>query len=213
MSESECPCRPAIASPERSWRDIPSPARILALDFGTRTGWAALTDGHVESGVQAFDLARGESSGMRFIRFRRWLEEMMTLTRPALCVYEAAHHRGGYATELLVGMATRLQEACAERGIEYAAVHSATLKKASCGSGRADKSAMIEAAKRLFPAREIADDNEADALMLLEYARAKFGEAAGVKARGGLTQEDIARSQSSYLRRAAESLRNGGKYD
>ena len=111
--------------------------RIAALDFGTRTGWAALSDGHVESGVQTFDLARGESPGMRFIRFRRWLEEILALTQPGLCVYEQAHHRGGHATELLVGMATRLQEACAEKGIEYTAVHSATLKKVSCGSADA----------------------------------------------------------------------------
>jgi Holliday junction resolvasome RuvABC endonuclease subunit len=183
--------------------------RILALDFGTRTGWAAMDGGRIESGVQTFDLARGESPGMRFIRFRRWLEEILALTQPRLCVYEAAHHRGGHATELLVGMATRLQEACAERGIEYAAVHSATLKKASCGSGRAGKSAMVAEARRRFPDRQIADDNEADALMLLEYARAKFGEAAEVEARGSLTQADIARSQSLYWRAAARSLRKG----
>jgi|GEM_PF-1608114 len=184
-------------------------ATILTLDFGTRTGWAPLSDGHVESGVQTFDLARGESSGMRFIRFRRWLEEMITLTRPGLCVYEQAHHRGGYATELLIGMTTRLQEACAERGVEYATIHSATLKKESCGSGRADKSAIMVEARRRFPGREITDDNEADALMLLEYARAKFGETAEVEARGELTQADIVRSQSLYLRAAAESLRKG----
>lgn len=182
---------------------------ILALDFGTRTGWAALSDGHVESGVQTFDLSRGESPGMRFIRFRRWLEEILALTRPILCAYEAAHHRGGYATELLVGMATRLQEICAEREIEYVAVHSATLKKASCGSGRADKSAMITEARRRFPGHEIADDNEADALLLLEYAKAKLGKTVEIEAMGGLTQADIARSQSLRVRRAAESLRIG----
>ena len=27
---------------------------------------------------------------MRFLRFRRWLEEMLILNRPLLCVYEAA---------------------------------------------------------------------------------------------------------------------------
>jgi len=149
--------------------------KILAFDFGSRTGWAALRDGHIESGVQVFDLSRGESPGMRFIRFRRWLEELLTLIGPGLCVYEAAHHRGGYATELLVGMTTRLQETCAERGIEYTAVHSATLKKFATGSGRADKSAMVKRAAERFPDRRIADDNEADALLLLECARAKFG--------------------------------------
>ena len=149
--------------------------QILAFDFGSRTGWAALKDGYVESGVQVFDLSRGESPGIRFIRFRRWLEEMLTLVRPGLCVYEAAHHRGGHATELLVGMATRLQEACAGMMIEYASIHSATLKKYATGSGRADKSAMVKRAAELFPGRKIADDNEADALLLLECARAKFG--------------------------------------
>ena len=149
--------------------------RILAFDFGSRTGWAALSDGHIESGVQVFDLSRGESSGMRFIRFRKWLEEILRLIQPGLCVYEAAHHRGGFATEFLVGMTTRLQETCAEKGIEYAAVHSATLKKFATGSGRADKSAMMKRAAVLFPDRRIEDDNESDALMLLEYARAKFG--------------------------------------
>ena len=151
--------------------------KIVAFDFGSRTGWAALKDGHIESGVQVFELSRGESQGMRFIRFRRWLEEILGLIQPGLCVYEAAHHRGGHATELLVGMTTRLQEACAEKGIEYAAVHSATLKKFATGSGRADKLVMMKRAAVLFPGRKIEDDNEADALLLLGYAREKFGEA------------------------------------
>lgn len=174
---SNLPYRPEIVCPGATSHDISPTDRILALDFGTRTGWAALSDGHIESGVQTFDLARGESPGMRFIRFRRWLEEMIALARPGLCVYEAAHHRGGYATELLVGMVTRLQEVCAERGIEYAAVHNATLKKASCGSGRADKQAMIAEAMRRFPDRVITDDNEADALLLLCYTRGKYNPA------------------------------------
>jgi Holliday junction resolvasome RuvABC endonuclease subunit len=161
-----------------SGREISATERVLALDFGTRTGWAAIDGGRVESGVQTFDLARGESPGMRFIRFRRWLEEIITLTQPGLCVYEAAHHRGGHATELLVGMATRLQEACAQRGIEHAAIHSATLKKVSCGSGRADKPTMLAEARHQFPGRMVADDNEADALLLLCYAREKFGDGA-----------------------------------
>lgn len=180
MGEMSSLRRPGIARLGATSCDIPATKRILALDFGTRTGWAALSDGHVESGVQTFDLARGESTGMRFIRFRRWLEEILTLTQPGLCVYEAAHHRGGYATEFLVGLATQLQEACAERGIEYVTVHSATLKKAVCGSGRADKSAMLAEARRRFSGWEIADDNEADSLLLLEYGREKYS---GMEAR------------------------------
>ena len=43
------------------------------------------------------------------------------------------------------------------------------------GAGRADKSAMMKRAAELFEGRKIEDDNEADALLLLACAMAKFG--------------------------------------
>ena len=118
---------------------------ILALDLGTHCGWALLTHGRIESGVQIFDVKRGESPGMRFLRFRRWLEEMTAHARTPvnLVVYEQPHHRGGAATEVAVGFSTRVQEQCAAVSIEHAAVHSATLKKFTTGDGRADKAAML----------------------------------------------------------------------
>ena len=142
---------------------------ILALDLGTRTGYASFVNGRVESGVQDFALGRGDSHGMRFIRFNRWLTEMIALTMPALITYERPHLRGGFATDLLVGFATRVQERCAEAGIECEAVHSATLKKAATGSGRAAKDAMIAVAEERFGKR-VASDDEADALCLLWMA-------------------------------------------
>jgi crossover junction endodeoxyribonuclease RuvC len=153
--------------------------KVLAFDFGCRTGWASCCDGQVESGVQDFPLARGESPGMRFLRFRAWMSGIVNLVRPEICIYELAHHRGGYATELLVGMITRLQEHCAISHIEYSPVHSATLKKFATGSGRADKAKMLGEAKKRFPGRQITDDNEADALLLLAYGMEHFKEAAG----------------------------------
>jgi Holliday junction resolvasome RuvABC endonuclease subunit len=78
--------------------------------------------------------------------------------------------RGGPATDLLVGMTTRVVEICAERNIDHQPVHSATLKKAATGSGRAEKDAMIKAAKKRFPGIEILSDDHADALCLLDYA-------------------------------------------
>jgi len=153
--------------------------RILALDFGIKTGWASASDGVVESGVQEFPLERGESPGMRFLRFNAWLAELLKITTPEVVIYERAHHRGGYATDLLVGFSTRLQERCAVMKIEYEGVHSATLKKAAVGTGRADKKQMITEACRRFPDAKIADDNQADALLLLDYARIKFSNEGG----------------------------------
>lgn len=149
--------------------------RILAIDPSTKTGWAVLARGWTrpESGVQVFDLRRGESPGMRFIRFRAWLESMAQW-EPELYVYEQAHHRGGAATELCVGFTTRIIEEAARRGAQHAGVHTGTLKKFATGRGNAEKDAMIEAARHRW-AIEPQDDNEADALELLAWAINEYG--------------------------------------
>lgn len=155
---------------------------ILALDLATSTGWALRDrNGFVTSGVQTFDVRRGESPGMRFLRCRRWLAEVLQPggpivvgarqlswdsegygagTRDAIrksravdvIAYEKAHHRGGHATACLVGLATVVQEEAARLGIELAPVATGSLKKHATGSGTASKDAMISAAlKRWGP--------------------------------------------------------------
>ncbi|MBA7601793.1 hypothetical protein ES703_08874 [subsurface metagenome] len=146
---------------------------ILALDCGTKTGWASEIDGRIESGVQDFGLKRGESKGIRFLRFNTWLNDMLELIKPHIVVYEMAHLRGGHATEILVGMTTRIEEFCESKKIEYSSVHSAMLKKFSTGSGKANKEDMIKAATLKF-GRLIDSDDEADALLILEWARQEF---------------------------------------
>jgi Holliday junction resolvasome RuvABC endonuclease subunit len=147
---------------------------ILAVDPGTHCGWASFSNGQVESGVQIFELGRGDSPGIRFLHFRAWLKKMFQLTVPSLVSYERPLLYGGYATDLLVGFVTRIQEECAEHSVACEAVHVSTLKKKATGSGRADKAAMIWAASERF-GREIKDDNEADALMLLWVAMEEQG--------------------------------------
>lgn len=147
---------------------------ILTLDVGTKTGWASLYQGHVESGVHEFSLGRGDSPGMRFLRFRSFLVDMLTMTKPDLVTYERAHMRGGFATDLLVGMTSRVQEECAVRNINCEAVHSGTLKKFATGSGRAQKDAMRRHASIRFD-RNVESDDEADALCLLDLAMKTTG--------------------------------------
>src|SRR5262245_37629262 len=151
---------------------------VLALDLGTRTGWALSVTGRIESGVQVFDVRRGESPGMRYIRFRRWLSDVLCTPESGvdMIVYEAPHHRGGHATEVSVGFATRVLEACAAESLEHASVHSATLKKWVTGRGNADKASMIDAAlvKGWVRGALRYDDNEVDALCLLHYALAEL---------------------------------------
>lgn len=141
--------------------------RILTLDLATKTGWA--TNYPEASGVDTFDVRRGESPGTRYLRFTGWLREKIDLIRPELVVYEKAHHRGGAATEVAVGFATHLQSVCAAAGIEHAAIHTSTIKKYATGKGNAGKAEMMAAYQKRWGRAPI-DDNECDARWLLEYA-------------------------------------------
>lgn len=152
--------------------------KILALDCATKTGWCLLDEAGkiIESGVQSFDKRRGESNGLVFLRFRNWIAKLIEF-RPGgaqLLVYERAHMRGGAATELCVGLQTRVQEAAAEREIEALPIPSTTLKKWATGSGQAKKIDMIRVASKHL-GRPPIDDNEADAVLLAMYAYSEYG--------------------------------------
>lgn len=142
---------------------------ILSLDMATKTGWATNIYSK-RSGVIEFQIKRGESPGMRFLRCRSWLNEMWKLlnSKIDLIVYEQAHHRGGAATAVCVGLSTEVLAFAAEHNIETMPVHTATLKKFATGNGRASKVDMINAAKT--KGWSPGDHNKADAQLLLEYA-------------------------------------------
>lgn len=165
--------------------------RILALDLGTTTGWALYDGARLESGVQTFALERGESPGMRFIRFNRWLQELVGPCHPpalesprvGLIAYEKPHHRGGAATEIACGFSTRVHEFCARHAIEYASAHTATLKKFAVGKGNAQKVDMLDAAiqrwrDQFSKLSGLGTYDQADALWVLEWARRQFGDRA-----------------------------------
>jgi len=145
---------------------------ILALDLATVTGWAS--NNPRQSGTYTFDVKRGESPGMRFLRCNAWLEEVYELIKPLdVFIYEQAHHRGGAATACCVGLVTVVQTFAAKHSIELMPVHTATLKKFATGSGRANKKDMIRAAQNM--GWDPIDDNEADAELLLEYGLKELG--------------------------------------
>ncbi len=143
--------------------------KILALDCATKTGWALYDGRLLESGVQDFSKRRGDSNGMMFLRFRKWLADLITEHSPGAVVYEQSHHRGGAATEIGVNLTGRVQEICADMSIEFSSVHTATLKKWATGHGKADKGQMMARAVTII-GRPPIDDNEADAVMLAAYA-------------------------------------------
>ena len=144
---------------------------VLALDLGTTTGWALRSrDGGIISGTMTFRPSRFEGGGMRYLRFRGWLGEILDLSGglTRIAFEEVRAHAGTDAAHLYGGFLAHLSAWCEERALPYEGVPVATIKRFATGRGNADKAAMIAAMR----ARGFAphDDNEADALALLLWA-------------------------------------------
>ena len=144
---------------------------ILALDLSTHTGWALRHhDSAIVSGTQHFTPNRFEGGGMRFLRFRQWLTEIKQTTDGLDAVFfeEVRRHAGVDAAHAYGGFLAHLTAWCEHHSIPYRGVPVGTIKKHATGKGNADKETMIAAvkAKGFSPA----DDNEADALALLDWA-------------------------------------------
>ncbi|ACI97506.1 hypothetical protein [Rhodospirillum centenum] len=150
---------------------LPATLVVLALDLGSTMGWALRSaDGAIVSGTEAFRQDRWSGGGMRYLRFRRWLGEVATMTGGlGLVVYEEVRrHVGTDAAHVYGGFLATLTAWCEDRGIAYEGVPVGTIKRFATGKGNAGKDAVIAAVRaRGF---QPADDNEADALALLLWA-------------------------------------------
>ena len=143
---------------------------ILALDLATKTGWA---HSNGNSGVQDFAPRRGDSPGMRWIEFKAWLCRVLDLCPTNVIAYEQAHHRGGAPTHVAHSLISIVETVATEREIELTNRHTATIKKHALGKGRGDKSEMMAAARQR--GWQPQDDNEADALWLLDLVKLDLG--------------------------------------
>lgn len=136
---------------------------LLALDLGTRTGYAMAGDaGSIDSGSISFAPRTGDPRGRRYHKFRIWLS---SLPLPDRVVFEEVRgHRGTLAAQIYGGLEAILLQWCESRSIPYRGIHTGTLKKAITGAGNATKDEMIAAISvRGF---DPGDDNEADAIGL-----------------------------------------------
>lgn len=104
---------------------------------------------------------------MRFVLFRKWLNEVYDAYRFEQVFFEEVRrHRGTDAAHAYGGYLATLTAWCEERGIPYQGVPVGEIKKHWTGKGNADKEAMIAAA--VERGYSPADDNEADALALFD---------------------------------------------
>lgn len=157
--------------------------RILALDLGTKTGWAvnyglyASNKSPFTSGAKDFSTKRFEGAGMRYLKFREWLNIFLKrdslsskiISHPIeqVCFEEVLGHTGTAPAHVYGGFLATLMSWCEEYKIPYEGVPVKTIKKFITGNGNSNKDAMIEAViKRGF---EVDNHDEADAISLLLY--------------------------------------------
>jgi Holliday junction resolvasome RuvABC endonuclease subunit len=149
--------------------------RILALDIATKCGFAYNGEAGRISGTWDLSTRRDESTGMKLLRLESKLVEFSKMG-VELIVFEAARHAAPKMQGALVHQA-KLQ-AIVERFCERRKIHGrgyspAEIKAYMCGKGNAKKADVIEAVRKRFGYAGD-DDNEADAIGLLELARSTY---------------------------------------
>lgn len=148
--------------------------KVLALDPATKCGWAHSSGG---SGTWDFSTRRDESGGMKLIRLQGKLNEVLHGVGLDLVVFEATRNAGPHMQGAVVHQA-ELQGViklwCESNHIEYRGYSPTEIKKSATGKGNSNKAAMKEAAIRKWPHLSNADDNEIDALFLLDLALASL---------------------------------------
>lgn len=139
---------------------------ILALDLGTKCGWAVSSNAGINHGMQEFKNDRFSGGGMRYLKFEKWL---MAIPKPTQVVFEEVRrHAATDAAHVYGGLMATLTKWCEANKIPYQGVAVGTIKKFWTGKGNGKKDVMIaEAKKRGY--KDVDDDNEADALALLHY--------------------------------------------
>ena len=107
---------------------------------------------------------------MRFLRFKRWLNELLSACHSINAVYfeEVRRHAGVDAAHAYGGFMGHLTAWCEHQNIPYQGVPVGTIKKHATGKGNASKDEMIASVQSR--GHTPIDDNEADALALLHWA-------------------------------------------
>lgn len=141
--------------------------KILALDQATKCGWATDTS----SGMWDLKARSGESVGMRVVRFKSKVKEIIEADDIQLIAYERPSGRNIRAIQVASEMVGVIITLCNERGIEYASYSPGEVKRFATGKGNCNKDDMVEAAEKKWPHIDIIDDNHADALWILALTK------------------------------------------
>ena len=103
----------------------------IAADLGTSMGWALRTwDDYITSGTVSFMPSRYDGGGMRYLRCRRWLEQLGEQAGPIEAVYfeEVRRHASTDSSHVHGGFLSILETWCEENQIPYQGVPVGTIR-------------------------------------------------------------------------------------
>jgi crossover junction endodeoxyribonuclease RuvC len=142
---------------------------VIGIDPGTMCGWAVVRgEQRLASGVWDLQPRRHEGGGMRYLRVRQYLGQLLEgMAVPVggdvvVAYEEVRRHMSTDAAHVYGGIIATIASVCEEREVPYRAIPVGTIKRAATGKGNASKQEMIEA---FFTATgwEPVGDDEADA--------------------------------------------------
>lgn len=187
--EPACPCKMrATKGPDSFARALADPwaraaapgpveapavnAVVLALDLGTKLGWAVRArDGKVMHGTQVFTPRASWAPGQKWQRFRSWLSTTITEHNITQIAFEDVKRHGPgqvLAAHAYGGFRAMLEMVADQHRVTLVPFGVGQIKKHWTGSGVAKKDEMVMQAKvRGF---RVVDDNNADALAILHLA-------------------------------------------
>jgi Holliday junction resolvasome RuvABC endonuclease subunit len=133
------------------------------------------TDGRIVSGTVSFRPSRYDGGGVRYLRFRAWLDSVAHDVGSIEVVHfeEVRRHLSTDAAHVYGGLLATLTSWCEQRSIAYQGVPVGTIKRHVAGRGNADKATVIASVRE--HGHNPADENEADAIAILLWAIATQG--------------------------------------
>ena len=145
---------------------------ILAIDPGTHCGFAN-SYAKESSGVWELLPKRIEGPGIRYLRFKKYLIQMLAYGAELVIFEEVRKHMGTAAAHVYGGIVAVLMSTCEDMGIPYSSCPVGVWKKAVVGKGNAKKATIRSYVQAHFKSDCISFD-EADAICILEWAKREF---------------------------------------
>lgn len=160
--------------------------KILAIDPATQCGFAHTCGAH---GTWDLSVRKDESNGMRLVRFEGKIYEVLHNVGIDVIAYEGPNAASGGKTnldgfKLISKLAGIIERLCELSDAECQAVNLSTIKK---HAGCRKKDEMLEKARLVWPDKDIQNDNESDALWLLDLVRVNLGMGDGHAGRNTVT--------------------------